>query len=250
MEQYTLYMHVNKNNHKKYIGLTNNIQRRWRCGGIEYKPHSYDKQNRKFWNAIVKYGFDSFEHVVLLENLTFEEACEKEVEYIKKHDATNRNKGYNVAIGGNGGLIYSEHPRGMKGKNQTEYQKESHSKWASDEKNNCMKNGKVIWDVTHKHPRGMVGKTHSEEYKKQVSKFMSEQHPNFKKCFAVFPDGTKKEFKSPKFLCEYFNIQGGATNSIYLTMKNEPYKIKPSNHSKNKRYDLEGIMIEFENQQS
>lgn len=248
--KYTIYMHVNKFNDKKYIGFTNNVRRRWRNKGIEYKPSIKENQNRSFWNAIQKYGFDNFEHVKLLKNLTFEDACKKEIEYIEKYDTTNRDKGYNVSPGGNGGRVYDEHPKGMKGKPQTEYQIENQREWASKKENNCMTNGQVVWGVTHEHPRGMKGKTHSDEYRKQVSKFMRNNHPNFKKCYAIFPDGTKKEFKSPKFLCEYFGIKSGVTSSIYLTMKKEPYKIKPSNTSKNKRYDLEGIMIEFENQQS
>ena len=245
MSEYTLYMHINNVNQKKYIGVTNNIKRRWRNGGCEYKPHKSENQNRGFWNAIKKYGFDSFEHIILLEGMTFDEAIEKEIECIGRYDTTNKSKGYNISKGGNGGLIYSEHPKGMKGKKQTKHQIENHKEWASNPENNCMKNGSIKWGVTHEHPRGMKGKKHTDEHKKNVSVFMTESHPNFKKCYALYPDGTKKEFKSPKFLCEYFNISS-VTSSIYQMMKKEPYKVKPNNRT-NKRYDLEGIRIIFEN---
>lgn len=243
MKNYVLYMHTNKTNHKKYIGFTCDTKRRWRNNGIEYKPHKKENMNRFFWNAICKYGFDSFEHTIILENLSFKEACIKEIEYIEKYNTTDKNKGYNVSSGGNGGKIYTEHPKGMLGKKHSKVHCNKQTERLLHNDKNCMTNGKVVWGVTHKHPKGMKGKTHSDEYKKRVSEFMIKQHPNFKKCFAIFPDGSELEFKSPKFLCEYFKIAGPAS-SIYLSMKKEPYKVKHG--SKTKRYDLEGIMIRFE----
>lgn len=243
MNNYVLYMHKNKFNGKIYIGITNDIKGRWRGGGSQYKPHNGRNQNIPFWNAIQKYGFDNFEHIILKSNLTFNEACKLEIEYIEKYQSTEKDKGYNRAKGGNGGLIYKEHPRGMKGKKQTEFQIKSHKEWASIKENNCMTNGTVIWGETHEHPRGMKGKKHTEEHKLKVSEFMRTQHPNFKKCYLVYPNGERKEFKSPKFLCEFLNIS--RTSSIYKTMKIHPYKV--SKNSYNKRYDLEGLTVEFEN---
>ena len=48
---YTVYIHNNKINHKKYIGITKQKpEYRWGYNGCNYKesPH--------FWNAIQKYG--------------------------------------------------------------------------------------------------------------------------------------------------------------------------------------------------
>ena len=71
---YTVYMHKNKINGKVYIGITyQNVKYRWRKNGEGYKK-------QKFYNAIKKYGWDNFEHIILFENLTFEEACLKEQE--------------------------------------------------------------------------------------------------------------------------------------------------------------------------
>ena len=67
MSNYCVYIHRNKINNKVYIGITNDVKRRWRCEGIEYKP---SKENTSsFWNAIQKYGFDKFEHIILECNL-------------------------------------------------------------------------------------------------------------------------------------------------------------------------------------
>lgn len=38
MNNYCVYIHTNMVNGKIYIGMTSNIERRWRNGGIEYKP--------------------------------------------------------------------------------------------------------------------------------------------------------------------------------------------------------------------
>ena len=87
-------MHKNKINGKVYIGITyQNVKYRWRKNGVGYKK-------QKFYNAIKKYGWDNFEHIILFENLTFEESCLKEQELIKKYNSNNRKYGYNHSIGG------------------------------------------------------------------------------------------------------------------------------------------------------
>lgn len=89
---YSLYVHINKDDcNKCYVGISKNPKKRWKNG------EGY-KNQYKFYNAIQKYGWDNFKHIILLENLTLEEAWEKEKEYIKKYDSIN--DGYNVAEGG------------------------------------------------------------------------------------------------------------------------------------------------------
>ena len=93
-DNYKIYVHINKINGKMYIGQTcQTIQARWK-DGRGYKESPY------FWNAIQKYGWDTFEHIVLMENLSLEEANIFEEELIKKYNTTNRNFGYNVYYGG------------------------------------------------------------------------------------------------------------------------------------------------------
>lgn len=116
---YCVYCHTNKINNKKYIGITNNVKRRWRAGGIEYKPDKDKNQNVAFWNAIQKYGWDNFTHIILKDNLTQDEAKELEKYYIEKYQTfigffENKKDrlGYNSTLGGEGtlGLIGELHP--------------------------------------------------------------------------------------------------------------------------------------------
>lgn len=95
MEEFVVYMHTNKINGKKYIGITcQDAERRWRPDGYGYK------NNRYFYNAIKKHGWDNFESVVLMSGLTKEQAESEEIKLIELHDTTNRTNGYNNAHGG------------------------------------------------------------------------------------------------------------------------------------------------------
>ena len=97
---------------KSYIGQTrqNNVEVRWGINGNGYKPQN-DKEYTKFWNAICKYGWDSFNHDILevVENETVEELVKElnklEKQYIKKYDSYYN--GYNSTIGGEGVLTSS-----------------------------------------------------------------------------------------------------------------------------------------------
>ena len=53
-----------------------------------------------FFNAIQKYGWDNFEHIILEEGLTEEEAVEKEKYYIALWHTNDDNYGYNLTAGG------------------------------------------------------------------------------------------------------------------------------------------------------
>lgn len=92
---YIVYQHKNKANGKMYFGITSRKpSERWGRNGAGYKstPH--------FFNAITKYGWDNFEHNIVKEELTKEEACQLEKWLIKQYQTQNPLYGYNVFEGG------------------------------------------------------------------------------------------------------------------------------------------------------
>lgn len=90
---YTVYMHQNQINGKRYIGITaDTVQSRWR-NGAGYKT-------QVFGRAIEKYGWQNFSHIIVAENLTKEQAEELEIALIKEYDTCNPHFGYNIATGG------------------------------------------------------------------------------------------------------------------------------------------------------
>lgn len=92
--KYILYEHRNKINGKRYIGITNNKTKRWYGKGKHYAKCPY------FFAAIQKYGWDNFEHNVLIYDLTREEASRLEKHYIKTLKTCDKAFGYNLAEGG------------------------------------------------------------------------------------------------------------------------------------------------------
>ena len=93
MNSYTVYAHKNIINQKFYIGITSQKpENRWGKNGQNYKLQP------KFYNAILKYGWNNFEHLILYVNLCKEEACLKEQTLIKEYNSIEN--GYNIALGG------------------------------------------------------------------------------------------------------------------------------------------------------
>ena len=98
-----VYVHINKINGKRYVGITSKAkpEHRWNSG------RGYG-ENTHFRGAIQKYGWDNFIHIVLFDNLTELEAKTKECELIAEWDTCNPLYGYNMTIGGDGATGY--HP--------------------------------------------------------------------------------------------------------------------------------------------
>ena len=93
---YCVYVHINKINGKRYVGQTihgDNPNERWK-NGSGYKGCEY------FYNAIKKYGWENFDHEIVANNLTADEADNFERLLIKEFDLQNPDKGYNLESGG------------------------------------------------------------------------------------------------------------------------------------------------------
>ena len=92
-KKYCVYMHIFPNN-KKYIGITSSKPKyRWR-NGERYSRHP------KMYSAILKYGWQNVQHLVLFNNLTKAEAEQKEIELINYYKSNNIKFGYNEDGGG------------------------------------------------------------------------------------------------------------------------------------------------------
>ena len=83
IRNYSVYCHKCITNGKRYIGITNNIEKRWEYEGCGYRTHRSSKT--VFEKALDKYGWNGFEREVICGNLTRTEACDMEQELIKKY---------------------------------------------------------------------------------------------------------------------------------------------------------------------
>lgn len=157
--EYCVYMHTAPNG-KRYIGITccQPRNRRWQNG------YGYVTQPR-FYNAIKKYGWDNFEHTILEDSLTAEEAGEKEQKYISQYQTTDKKYGYNIKVGGEVGY------------HLTEEHKEKISR-ANAGENNGMFGHRYTDEERKKMSESSVwrGRKHTAETRKKISEYLK-AHP-------------------------------------------------------------------------
>lgn len=102
MKNYIIYLHRNKINGKCYVGQTcQKPETRWGLNGNGYKQQEY------FYRAIQKYGWDSFEHIILEENILENDVNERECYWGEYYNSLIPN-GYNLALGNSGKRLNSE----------------------------------------------------------------------------------------------------------------------------------------------
>ena len=100
-KEYIVYLHINSVNKKVYVGITHHVDnpnRRWGEG------HLY-KHSIKFYNAIKKYGWDNFDHIVLC-STSKQKAILLEKTLIRFYKRKKRS--YNIANGGEGSSSFSK----------------------------------------------------------------------------------------------------------------------------------------------
>jgi group I intron endonuclease len=153
--EYSVYMHVFPNT-KKYIGITHQQpKKRWK-NGYGYRKTSF------VYNAIMKYGWDNINHIIIYKNLTKQEAEQKEIELISLYKSNQREYGYNISNGGNSMGKHSEETKKKislknSGINNPMYNNHKKRKKFSEEgRKNC--------SLSH------IGKKLSEEAKAKISK--------------------------------------------------------------------------------
>jgi group I intron endonuclease len=102
---YTVYQFVNKNNGRKYYGITKNLRTRL----ASHKYAALRGYKSPFYCAVRKHGWDNFEVVVLHEGLSPEDAGKIEIDLI----AGDTNC-YNLHLGGKIGFDASTLPEDRK----------------------------------------------------------------------------------------------------------------------------------------
>lgn len=217
MNNYIIYKHVNKINGKIYIGQTcQKPEYRWNHGQ-GYKNCSY------FYKAIQKYGWDNFEHIILEQNLSLEEANQKERYYINLYQSNNTLFGYNLLSGGN---------------NRTQI--------ADSTREKLSKHAKQMWsneNIRINRSIHMKEKWQDPEYKKNQSKgyqkALEQLHKNGKTSF-ISEEGRKRISEArKKYIAEHGTPTQGkghteATKKILSEQKkgskNPMYGKKPSEY--------------------
>jgi len=93
MKDLCIYKITNKWNGHCYIGLTNDIGRRW-------KEHINKDSNSLIHGAIKRFGKDAFTFEVLVNNISnYQEAARLEIYYIQLYNSCYP-RGYNKTLGG------------------------------------------------------------------------------------------------------------------------------------------------------
>lgn len=105
MKSWTVYKHISPSG-KVYVGISSNVKNRWAGNG-----YYYQLSETIFSRAIKKYGWNNFQHIIIKEGLSKDEACNMEKELIAYYKA--KHISYNITDGGDGfaGKHSKEHIR-------------------------------------------------------------------------------------------------------------------------------------------
>ena len=87
-----VYKHTNLENGLVYYGIAEDYESRWN-NGVGYQP------NKRFWDDIVKYGWNNFKHEIIKDGLTREEARFYEALLIQETKSYLPEIGYNQQLG-------------------------------------------------------------------------------------------------------------------------------------------------------
>ena len=212
-KNYCVYIHINKINNKKYVGITKtSTAKRWGKNGSAY---TRDKSS-VFGRAIEKYGWENFNHEIFATDLNKEHACALEIMLIEILRTRNVMYGYNIQPGGqlgNAGVVFSEESKAKMreakiGRELTEEHKRHISESLkghkpanfteeSKEKLRLANIGKTLSDETRKRISDtLTGIVRSEKTKQKMSDNHANKHgvfcPQLNEYFDVMSDVTKK----------------------------------------------------------
>ena len=182
---YCVYIHISPSN-KAYIGITSQKpEQRWKDGNGYLRKSKYGEYIQPAMaNAIKKYGWDNFKHVIWADNLSKEEACKYEATLIDLFNTNNSKYGYNIRPGGDVGAVglvmsdvsrkrLSESKKGIATRTGAILNSDTKAKISNarkknwqDEKYRQNQIEKHKWQTGENHP--MYGKHHSEASKEKI----------------------------------------------------------------------------------
>ena len=226
-----IYKVTNKINNKVYIGQTT-------LSLDERRKYHYKESRRKndttyFHNALNKYHYEDFVWEILEDNIdNIDTLNEKEIYYISKYNSTDRNVGYNLKAGGNGGGTNSESTKNKIGITTKE-------KWSNPEIAERMLDGLRRGTET-------VKKQALANFKQSICKYCGKEFtyrpmdmnysPRFcsKECLSLFRKNNNKGLiaatKVNKIKHQQQNIS--IINAISLWLKDNGYKLQNIKYNK------------------
>lgn len=142
-KRFIVYIHRLKTDGRVYVGQTNSsIKERAGSDGHRYKNCT------KFWNAIQFYGWDAFDHIVVKDNLTLEEANVLEDELILQYNSIEN--GFNINRGGRN-HIWTEEQRKIMSERNTGEKNPNWGKPRSEETKRKIGAANAISQLGHHH---------------------------------------------------------------------------------------------------
>lgn len=230
---YKVYIHTNKINGKKYVGITcRDVNLRWQYG----KGYI---NNEHFYRAICKYGWDNFSHEIIADGLSKDDACDMEIALIAQLKTQDCNFGYNITAGG-------EHA------NVTEATKQKISK---------ANTGRVVTKETRDKlsklrlgkPSKLAGRKLSDEHKQKIGESLighkhsdesiEKMRANASCNISVECDGNV--FKSISDCAKYYDVSLTLIAAWLRGERNMPEKfVKMKLHYNNTEYSYEKIQSE------
>ena len=160
---YSVYVHINKTNGKRYYGQTKQkVAYRWDNG------NGYKRNQPVFYAAIQKYGWDGFDHIIVADHLTLEEANQLETELIKQFKTLAHENGYNILYGGGN----KEIPDSVRDKIRQAHQGKPTGPCSEERKRkigDANRGRKFSEEAKRRMSEGQKGKKFNDEYKRRKS---------------------------------------------------------------------------------
>ena len=214
-----VYAHINKINNKKYVGITQQTcKKRW-MNGKGYKTCP------KFYKAINKYGWDSFEHIVLKENLTEEQAKQFEIYFIDLYKSNDRKFGYNLTRGGQGRLKYSND------KERKKVRSEKYKKWYNEHREENIQRAREYYNK-HIEQKKQYNKEYREKNQEKYKELAKNYYHNNKEKMYEMKEKWYKENKDKKAI---HDKKYRETHKKEIKLKQKKYQEEHKEEIKTKR---------------